>query len=94
MENNWVELASVDLTTQPAKVTAGSWNLLRVAVQGDRIRVWLNPSVGHTGPLVDVRDPKPPIARGGIALRTNNIATWFDDVVVLPIGTITNTPEK
>jgi hypothetical protein len=90
MENNWLELANVDLTTQPGKVTAGSWNLLRVAVKGDRIQVWLNPSVGRTGPLVEVRDTTPPIPKGGIALRTNNTAAWFDDVVVLPIAVIGN----
>jgi|GEM_PF-1000537 len=94
MENNWLELANVDLTTQPGKVTAGSWNLLRVAVMGDRIQVWLNPGVGRTGPLVEVRDTKPAIAQGGIALRTHNTAAWFDDVVVLPIEVIATGPEK
>ncbi len=94
MENNWLELANVDLTNQPNKITKGSWNLLRVAIKGDRIQVWLNPSVGRTGPLVDVRDTKAPIPQGGIALRTNNAPASFDDVVVLPISVIEDKPPK
>ena len=82
LENNWQELARVDLTQVEPKVQPNAWNLLRVLVVGDRIRVWLNPLHDDTRPRIDLRDKKP-ILKGAIGVRTHGMAASFDDVVVL-----------
>ena len=84
MENGWKQLAAVDLAARPNKMEADTWNLLRVAVVGNRIRAWLNPVHDDTRPVLDVRDEDNPVLKGAIGLRVCNRTAWFDDVVVLP----------
>ena len=60
MENGWKQLAVVDLAKRPNKMENDTWNLLRVAVEGDRIRAWLNPVHDDTRPVLDVRDEEKP----------------------------------
>jgi len=84
MENGWKQLAVVDLAKRPNKTENDTWNLLRVAVEGDRIRAWLNPVQDDTRPVLDIRDNKNPILKGAIGLRVFDRTAWFDDVVVLP----------
>lgn len=88
MENNWRELARVDLTKTEPKVQLGAWNLLRVAMQDGRIRVWLNPLAGDTRPRIELTD-KNPIPRGAVGLRVHSTTACFDDVVALPIDVLT-----
>jgi len=42
MQNNWQPLAAFDLSKLECRVVPGVWNLVRVAVEGKRIRVWFN----------------------------------------------------
>jgi len=90
MENNWRQLAQVDLTKLEPKVQLGAWNLLRVAVQGGRIRVWLNPLHDDTRPRIDLTD-KAPIARGAVGLRVHSTTACFDDVAALPTDVLSTT---
>ena len=84
MEHGWKQLAVVDLAKRPNKMEDDTWNLLRVAVEGYRIRAWLNPVHDDTRPVLDRRDEKSPILKGAIGLRVFDRAACFDDVVVLP----------
>ncbi|MCP4452046.1 MAG: DUF1080 domain-containing protein [Planctomycetes bacterium] len=88
MENNWQPLAEFDLGTLDCHVIPGVWNQIRVAVEGPRIRVWLNrmhPSAdSDKGLRIDVTDKNEPILSGAIGVRTHRVPAWFDNVVVLP----------
>jgi hypothetical protein len=86
LENGWKQLAVADLAVRPNKLENDAWNLLRVVVEGNRIRAWLNPVHDDTGPALDIRDDDNPILKGAIGLRVSNRTAWFDDVVVLPAG--------
>ncbi|MCF7730388.1 MAG: glycoside hydrolase family 127 protein [Akkermansiaceae bacterium] len=86
MEIGWKQMAAVALADRPNKVETDTWNLLRVVVEGNRIRAWLNPLHDDTRPLLDVRDEDNPILKGAVGLRVSDRAAWFDDVVVLPEG--------
>jgi len=88
MNNNWQPLAEFDLSKLDCKVQPGVWNLLRVAVQGPRIRVWLNrmhPSADpDRGLRIDVTDKKAPILSGAVGVRAHGVPAWFDNIAVLP----------
>ena len=87
MNNNWKELATFDLTRLPSAPKANGWSLLRIAVEGKRIRVWLNATHDDPGLRIDYTDKdKDAITAGAVGVRTNNITAWFDDIVVLPIS--------
>ena len=88
MDNNWQPLATVDLRGLDWRIEPGAWNLLRVALRGPRIRVWLNPLHDDPGLRIDHVDAKAPILRGAIGLRTHNVSAWFDNVVVLPLAAV------
>ncbi len=86
MNYNWKVLASFDLTKLDSKVTPGAWNLLRVAIQGNRIRVYFNRLHDDDGLRIDYADTEEPvIGSGSIGLQANDGDVWFDNVVVLPI---------
>ena len=88
MRNNWQALATFDLSKLECRVVPGVWNLLRVAVEGQRIRVWFNrmhPSADNDGGLrIDFTDDKDPVRSGNVGLRTAGVEACFDNVVVLP----------
>ena len=88
MKNNWQPLATFDLSKLECKVVPGAWNLLRVAAEGNRIRVWFNrmhPSADKDhGLRIDYTDKKEPVLSGNIGLRTQGVEASFDNVVVLP----------
>ncbi len=86
MNNAWEPLATVDLAKRPNKVELDTWHLLRVAAEGERIRVWFDPLHDDTKPLLDIRDDKAPVLKGAVGLRVFNASAWFDDVVVLPLS--------
>lgn len=88
MEKGWKQLAVVELSKRPDKMETDTWNLLRVAVEGNRIRAWLNPVHDDTRPLLDVRDEENPVLKGAIGLRVSDVTAWFDDIVVLPAAVI------
>jgi len=89
MNNNWQPLASFDLSKQDCKVVPGVWNQVRVAVEGKRIRVWLNrmhPSADKDrGLRIDYKDEKAPILSGAVGVRAHRVDAWFDNVIALPI---------
>ena len=64
MMNNWQPLAAFDLSKLDCKIVPGVWNLLRVAAEGKRIRVWFNrmhPSADKDNGLrIDFSDDKAP----------------------------------
>ncbi len=88
MENNWQPLAEFDLGKLDCKVVSGTWNQIRVAVEGARIRVWFNrmhpSSDPDKGLRIDVTDRSEPILSGAIGVRAHRVPAWFDNVVVLP----------
>jgi hypothetical protein len=88
MEDNWQPLAEFELDTLDCKVQPDAWNLIRVAVVGPRIRVWLNrmhPSADpDRGLRIDFTDEHAPILSGSIGVRTHRVPGWFDNIVVLP----------
>lgn len=88
MLNNWQALATFDLSQLECRVVPGVWNLLRVAVAGNRIRVWFNrmhPTADKDAGLrIDFTDDKDPVLSGNIGLRTAGVEASFDNVVVLP----------
>jgi hypothetical protein len=87
MNNNWKALATFDLTKLPSAPKANGWSLLRIAVEGRRIRVWLNATHDDPGLRIDYTDKgKDAIGTGSVGVRTNSITAWFDDIVVLPIS--------
>lgn len=85
MNNNWKALATVDLAKIGRSIDPNAWNLLRVAVQGDRIRVWLNPRHDDTAAQIDLRDQDQTVLKGCVGVRTLDTEAWFADVVVLPV---------
>jgi hypothetical protein len=88
LDDNRQPLAQYDLGRLDCKVVPGVWNLVRVAVQRKRIRVWFNrmhPSADeHEGLRIDFTDDKEPVLSGNIGLRTTGVEACFDNVVVLP----------
>ncbi|NQT38392.1 MAG: DUF1080 domain-containing protein, partial [Planctomycetes bacterium] len=88
MQNNWQPLAEFDLEEIECRIVPGVWNQIRVAAQGDRIRVWLNRMHHDDGLRIDYTDEKAPILTGNIGVRTHNVSAWFDNVVVLPIDAL------
>ena len=87
MNNDWREIARFDLTKLESAPTLDAWSLLRVAVKGSRIRVWLNRMHGERskGLRIDHEDKGEPVSAGSVGVRAHGAAAWFDDVVVLPI---------
>ncbi len=96
INNNWQPLATCDLGKLQCKVVPGVWNLIRVAVEGRRIRVWfdrMHPSTDkQRGLRIDYTDRKAPVLSGNIGLRTHRAGAWFDNVVVLPIESLLQPP--
>ena len=107
MRNNWQPLATFDLRKLSggrSKIVPDVWNRLRVAAEGRRIRVWLNPLHDDPGLRIDHTDTalrssaslrstsKVGALLTGpprrIGLRTHNVSAWFDDVVVLPLDAL------
>ncbi len=88
MMNNRQPLAAFDQSKLDCKIVPGVWNLLRVAAEGKRIRVWFNrmhPSADKDNGLrIDFSDDKAPVLSGNIGLRTAGVDACFDNVVVLP----------
>ena len=89
MDNNWQPLATYGLDKLDCRIVPGVWNMIRVAAEGNRIRVWLNrmhPSADNDrGLRIDYTDEKSPVLSGNIGLRSHRTDAWFDNVVVLPI---------
>ena len=87
--SGWQPLAEYDLSKLDCKVVPGVWNQIRVAVQGNRIRVWFNrmhPSADlEKGLRIDIKDEKAPILAGNIGVRAQAVDAWFDNIVVVPI---------
>ncbi len=87
--SGWQPLAEYDLSKLDCKVVPGVWNQIRVAVQGNRIRVWFNrmhPSADlEKGLRIDIKDEKAPILTGNIGVRAQAVDAWFDNIVVVPI---------
>ena len=88
MDNNWQPLAAFDLGKLECKVEPNVWNLLRVAVRGPRIQVWLNPLHDDPAPRIDHTAKTAPVLRGAIGLRAHRVGAWFDNLVVLPAGAV------
>jgi hypothetical protein len=92
MNNNWQPLATFDLSKLDCRVVPGVWNLVRVAVEGKRIRVWfdrMHPSADpDNGLRIDFTDEKEPVLSGCIGLRTAGVEASFDNVVVLPVSVL------
>jgi hypothetical protein len=92
MNNNWQPLATSDLSKLDCRVVPEVWNLVRVAVEGKRIRVWFNrmhPSADpENGLRIDFTDEKEPVFSGNVGLRTAGVEACFDNVVVLPISVL------
>ncbi len=88
MENNWQPLATFDLSKLDCKVRPDVWNLLRVAVEGPRIRVWfdrMHPSSDRArGLRIDYTDKRGPILSGAAGVRAHLVSAWFDNFVVVP----------
>ncbi len=68
------------------------WNLLRIAADGARIRVWFNrmhpSSDPERGLRIDHTDKNDSVLSGAIGIGTHNVQAWFDDMVVLPIDAL------
>ncbi|MBE3098859.1 MAG: hypothetical protein IMZ55_09120, partial [Acidobacteria bacterium] len=68
------------------------WNQIRVAVEGPRIRVWVNrmhpSSDPDRGLRIDFTDKKNPILSGAIGVRAHLAPAWFDNIVVLPVDVL------
>ena len=87
MNNNRRELAACDLAKLPGAPKPNGWSLLRIAVEGRRIRVWLNAMHDDPGLRIDYKDDsKDAVPAGAVGVRAHDVAAWFDDVVVLPVG--------
>ena len=78
-----------DLSRLDCRVVPGVWNLVRIAAEGPRIRVWfdrMHPSADRErGLRIDFTDPAPILA-GAAGMRTHKVAARYDNVIVLPIG--------
>jgi hypothetical protein len=92
MNNNWKPLAEFDLSKLDCKVVPGVWNQIRVAVKGNRIRVWFNrmhpSSDPQKGLRIDFTDKNAPILSGGIGVRAHGTDAWFDNIVVVPTAMV------
>jgi len=88
MQNNWQPLAEYELGQLECKVIPGVWNLIRVAAEGSRIRVWLNRMHHDDGLRIELADEIAPILSGNVGVRAHRVAAWFDNVVVLPIDAL------
>ena len=64
-QHNWRQLVAV-----PAPIVVGRWHTLRVAVEGGRIRIWLDDA---SEPQIDYTDPAP-LAPGGVGFRTYQVS--------------------
>ena len=84
-----IPLKEYDLTKLDCQMKPGEWNMIRVALEGPRIRVWVNrmhpSSDPENGLRIDYTDADKPILSGAIGTRTTDIAAWYDNIVVLPI---------
>jgi hypothetical protein len=86
------QLASYDLTQLKTDTRVNEWSMIRIAVTGPRIRVWMNrmhPSVDpERGLRIDYTDRTALILSGAIGLRTDRVTASFDNIVVLPIDAL------
>lgn len=64
-QHNWRQLVAV-----PAPVVVGRWHTLRVALEGGRIRIWLDDAAE---PQIDYTDPAP-LPPGSVGFRTYQIS--------------------
>jgi len=89
MNFGWQTLVEHDLSHLDCQVVPGVWNQIRVAAEGNRIRVWFNrmhPSADpDRGLRIDCTDKQDPISTGAIGVRTHRVSAWFDNVIALPI---------
>ena len=85
MDNNWRQLATVDLSKRPAGVELDTWHRLRIAAKKGHFRVWFDPLHDHTEPILDLRDDSGPILKGMVGMRVFDTTAWFDDLVVMPL---------
>ena len=89
MNYGWQTLAAHDLSHLDCKVVPGVWNQIRVAAEGNRIRVWFNRMHPTADPdhglRIDCTDKQDPIPAGAIGVRTHRVSAWFDNVITLPI---------
>ena len=92
IDNGWRPLGTFDLTKLDCRVVPGTWNQIRVAAEGSKIRVWFNrmhPSADKDAGLrLEVTDPAAPVLSGAVGLRTFNTAASFDNVIVLPLDAL------
>jgi hypothetical protein len=92
MNNNWQALAKFDLGKLDCKIVPGVWNQIRIAVTGNRIRVWFNrmhpSSDPQKGLRIDFKDEKDPILSGSVGVRAHGMDAWFDNIVVVPAGMV------
>ena len=92
IDNGWKPLGTFDLTKLDCRVVPGTWNQIRVAAEGSKIRVWFNrmhPSADKDAGLrLEVTDPAAPVLSGAVGLRTFNTAASFDNVIVLPLDAL------
>lgn len=88
MAPNWQPLVEYDLSQLDCRVVPGVWNMIRVAVEGRRIRVWFNRMHHDDGLRIDHVDNDGPVLSGNVGVRTHRVGAWFDNVVVLPIEAV------
>ena len=92
MDNNWQPLAEFDLGKLDCNVLPGMWNQIRVAVEGPRIRVWLNRMHPSNDPdrglRIEFTDEKEPVLSGAIGVRAHRVPAWFDNIVALPVDVL------
>jgi len=88
--NSQKTLATYDLTRLKCKVRTNEWNMIRVALNGPRIRIWFNrmhPSADpEKGLRIDYTDEQAPILSGSIGLWARGAPAMFDNIVVLPVN--------
>lgn len=88
----WTPLAEYDLSQLDCQVKPDVWNQIRVAVNGNRIRVWLNrmhpSSDPDSSPRIDYTDDRQPILSGAIGVRAHRVGAKFDNVIALPIESL------
>ena len=85
-------LATYDLMKLENQPRMNEWNLLRIAADGARIRVWFNrmhpSSDPERGLRIDYTDKNDSVLSGAIGIGTHNVQAWYDDIVVLPIDAL------
>ena len=85
-------LATYDLMKLENQPRMNEWNLLRIAADGARIRVWFNrmhPSSDlERGLRIDYTDKNDSVHSGAIGIGTHDVQAWFDDIVVLPLDAL------